>query len=353
MLKLYCIASFIKKIITSISLLMSVLNLSAQSAADSFFNSQSRLRIALTVSLKEIEATRNDSLYLKQKLFYLNSFNTLDSIQVGIKKRGNFRSKQCYFPPLWIKIKAKNADGTIFEGNKKLKLVLPCYDRSGNNDLILKEYLCYKLLEEITPYTFQTRLADVDLAVLKRNKKVHYQLKGIFIEDINRMATRLHAKLLKGMKLHPNALRDTCAVRFELFQYMISNTDWSTVYQHNAKLILLEPNKYISVLYDFDMSGLVDAPYSVVSAVNGEQLPVQHVTERIYRGFCRDPEVMEFVRQEFLSKKEKYLSIPDQLKGQLSSRDIKGIKQYLGEFFETIKDDQSFKSSILDKCRVE
>ena len=78
MLKLNCIASFIKKIIASISLLLAVLNLSAQSAADSFFNSQSSLRIALTVSLKEIEATRNDSLYLKQKLFY-KSGNYLDN----------------------------------------------------------------------------------------------------------------------------------------------------------------------------------------------------------------------------------------------------------------------------------
>ena len=353
MLRLNSIASFKKKMKVSVSLLLFTLNLSAQNSADSLFNSQSPLRIALSISLKEVEKSKKDSIYLKQNLLYQNSRNTWDSVQVGIRERGNFRSRECYFPPLWIKIKTKNGEGTIFEGNRKLKLVLPCYEKSGNNDLILREYLCYKLFEEVSPYTFQTRLADVDLTVSRKNKKTRYQLKGIFIEDINKAATRLHAKVLKDIKLHPTALHDTSAVRFELFQYMISNTDWSTVYQHNAKLIMVEPDKYISILYDFDMSGLVDAPYSIVSAVNGEQLPVQHVTERIYRGFCRDPEVMEFVRKEFLSKKEKYLTIPDQLQEQLTSKDIVNIKEYLEEFFDKIKDERSFKKNILDKCRVE
>jgi hypothetical protein len=324
----------------------------AQNIPDSFFTQQNPLKIALNISLKEVEKSRKDSLFLKQQLYFLNSSNIMDSLKVGIKERGNFRSRECYFPPLWIKIKPKVAKGTPFEGNKKLKLVLPCYNKEGKNALILKEFLCYKLMEEVSIYSFQTRLVDVDLTVVRGKKKTNTQLKGIFIEDLEKVATRLHAKPLKNIRIHPNALHDTSAVRFEMFQYMISNTDWSTVYQHNTKLIVKGTNHYISVMYDFDMSGLVDAPYSVVSVVNGEQLPVNHVTERIYRGVCRDPGVMEYVRQEFLSKQEKYLSIPDDLNGELPADEIEHIKKYLGEFFETLKSDKYFNADILNRCIV-
>jgi hypothetical protein len=324
----------------------------AQNVSDTFFTSQTPLKIALAVSLKDVEKSRKDSDYLKQLLFYQRSDNTMDSIKVGIKERGNFRSRECYFPPLWIKIKPKDAKGTPFEGNRRLKLVLPCYDRNNKNDLILKEFLCYKLFEEVTPYSFQTRLAEVDLSVLKKNSRSSSELKGIFIEDINRIAKRMDARVLKDLKIHPKALDDTVAARFELFQFMISNTDWSTVHQHNTKLIVQGPNKYISIMYDFDMSGLVDAPYSVVSVINGEKLPVEHVTERLYRGFCRDPDVVEFVRQEYISKEEKYLSIPDQLSNEFNADELKDIKDYLKDFFTILKDDQLFKTKVLDQCRL-
>ncbi len=103
-------------------------------------------------------------------------------------------------------------------------------------------------------------------------------------------------------------------------------------------------------MYDFDMSGLVNAPYAVVSEINGEQLPVKSVRERIYRGYCHPPEVMQFVRQEFIARMERLLAIPDQLKGYLSDKEIKGIKNYLMEFFDIIKSDRSFKTEVLNSC---
>jgi hypothetical protein len=115
------------------------------------------------------------------------------------------------------------------------------------------------------------------------------------------------------VRIDPRTLQDTIAFRFALFQFMISNTDWSKASQHNSKLISLH-SKYIPIPYDFDMSGLVDAPYAVVSVVGDEALPVESVRERYYRGFCTSPEITQLVRNEFLSKEKKLLSIPDLLK---------------------------------------
>ena len=323
-----------------------------QTPVDPLFSTQAPLDISLKISINSIKDSKRDSIYLTHKLYYRQTSGPYDSIKVDLQGRGNFRLRECYFPPLSVKIKASDAKGTVFEGNKKLKLVLPCYKRESGNILILKEFICYKLFEEVTPYAFRTRLVNVELSEERKKRNNTSKLKGILIEDLKKTASRLQAKPLPNVKINPAALNDTSMLRFELFQFMISNTDWSAVFQHNTKLIVRNNNKYISLIYDFDMSGLVNAPYAVVSEINGEKLDVNHVTERYYRGYCHSPELMDFIRKEYISNEEKLLAVPDQLKGELSDKEIKGIKEYLKEFFIILKNDRYFKVDILDRCRA-
>jgi len=345
------IKKFVHPLIAMIIFIFINTYLFGQIPANSLFSTQDPLHIQLSISTKDIRQSKRDSTYLSNMLYYGNVSGKLDSIKAGLKGRGNFRFKACYFAPLWIKIKKNNARGTVFEGNQKLKIILPCNSPESYNALILKEYLCYKLYEEITPYAFHTRLADIKLTVRDKRNKI-YKLKGILLEDIDEVATRFHAKSLSQVFLSPSVINDTTAVRFELFQYMISNTDWSLVHQHNIKLIVQDKTKIIPLIYDFDMSGLVDAPYAVVSQVDGESLDVKSVTDRLYRGYCRSPETMQFVRQEYISKKEKLLALSDQLEGQLADKEIKDIKNYLGDFFSILQDDRLFKTFVLNKCRA-
>jgi hypothetical protein len=326
--------------------------LCGQNQADSLFSVQSPLQISLKFSMNDIRDSKNDSTYIHHLLYYRRTSGLMDSLAIQLKGRGNFRFKQCYFPPLGIKIKKEDAKGTVFQGNKKLKLVISCNKAESSNMLILKEFLCYKLYEEVSLYAFHTRLVDIELIEKQKKSDKKYQLKGLLIEDINNTAGRLGAKILNNVNISPSALDDTSALRFEMFQFMISNTDWSAVYQHNAKLISVPPEKYVSLIYDFDMSGLVNAPYAIVSEINGEQLAQTHVTDRLYRGYCHEPQVMEFVRQEYLSKQTVLMTIPDQLKGQLSDKEIKEIKNYMNEFFVILRDNRLFKREILDKCRL-
>lgn len=321
-----------------------------QAHFDSVFDVQNPLHIALSISIKEVKKSKEDSSYISDKLYYQDASGINDSIKIGLKGRGNFRLRECYFPPLWIKIKKDKSKGTLFEGNKKLKLVLPCYTQRSNSDLILKEYLCYKLYDVISPYAFKTRLADIDLTEQRGKKNKMFKVKGILIEDIDKTAKRTDSKTAEVTRINPQALQDTGALRFDLFQFMIANTDWSKTFQHNNKLIYRQPY-YIPVPYDFDMSGLVDAPYAVVSMIGDKQLPIESVRERLYRGFCRSPELTQFVRSEFLLKEETLLSIPDLLNGELSDKEITGIKEYLKEFFDILRNDNLFATNILDKCR--
>ncbi len=323
----------------------------SQLKKDPLFEDQSPLHLALGISINEVRKSKEDSTYISHKLYYRTASGVNDSIKIDIKGRGNFRLRECDFPPLWIKIKSSQAKGTVFQGNKKLKLVLPCNDQRGNNELIAKEWLCYKLYEAITDHTFRTRLVNVDLTEKRRKKENTYQLKGILIEDIDKIAKRMDGKPVEATRVDAKGLQDTASFRFSLFQLMISNTDWSEIFQHNNKLIQ-NHSGYIPVPYDFDMSGLVDAPYSVVSVIGDTQLPIESVRERYFRGYCRSTEVMQYVRNEFLTKEKKILSLPDLLKNELPARDVTDIKNYLEDFFTILKSNDSFDDHVNKRCRI-
>lgn len=327
-----------------------VAGVSAQQA-DQLFETEIPLQVALTFSIREVAKTKQDSIYLPNRLYFQSAAGKTDSIKVSLKSRGNYRLQECYFPPLWIKLDKKDKRENIFNGNKKLKLVLPCRQGAINNTLVIKEYLCYKLYEMISPYFFKTRLVNIDFTEVRNKHPRHFELKGILVEDLEKTAKRLRAKAREGLKISPLSMQDTAAIRFSFFQYMISNTDLSMAYQHNTKLLQLADGAYLSVPYDFDMSGLVDAPYAVVSQVNGVQLDAQTVRDRVYRGWCRSPELTQFVRNEFIGKQAELLSEADKLKGDLHEKEIFEIKAYLAEFFAVIKDDQLFKTRIIDQCR--
>jgi hypothetical protein len=337
-----------KTIAVTIAFLFFACDVFAQQKEDPLFDVQTPLHMAFGMSFKQIRNSKEDTEYIAHVLYYYDAAGSKDSINVGLKARGNYRLSQCVFPPLWISIKKKASKNTVFEGNKKIKLVLPCYNQDYNNEFILKEYVCYKLYEVITPYHFKTRLANVDLTELRKKNRQH-ELKGIMIEDVDKTAKRFNAQSVKS-NVHSISLSDTNTLRFTIFQFMIGNTDWSASFQHNCKLIFQKPN-IIPIPYDFDMSGLVNAPYAVVSEVNGKQIPIQSVTERYYMGACRSPGATEFVRQEYLSKEQQILAVPDILKGQLPDKEIEDIKDYLKEFFTILKDDRSFHDDIVNGCK--
>src|SRR6185295_11989916 len=205
----------------------------SQEKGDGLFKDSKPLDIALKVSIKQVKDNSGDTIYDAHVLYYRNSKGTYDSVNAELKTRGKFRLRECYFPPLSLKFQKEDIKGTLFEGNKNLKLVMPCKTQSESNDLIVREFLCYKLYEIITPYCFRTRLVNIDFTEVQKKKEKNFQLKGILIEDADKTAKRFNGKILGNVTATPNVLQDTADVTVSLFQYMISNTDWSIMYQHN------------------------------------------------------------------------------------------------------------------------
>ena len=271
-------------------------------------------------------------------------------IDAKIRKRGNFRLKTCYYPPLKIKFPKKAVANTPFDKNRKFKMVTPCFRDAEANDFMLKELIAYKLYEELSPFHFRTQLLDIDFEEVRSKRSKRRKLKGFLIEDIEDVAERLNARELKR-KVHPMEQDGRVSIINAFFQCMIGNTDFSTGYQHNQKLLFKDGESY-PVPYDFDMSGLVNPPYATVSKIQGKQLPIEKVTQRLYRGFVRDRGQIFEVRQLFLDKKEQLLKIMDRYRSYFDNpSEYQNCKAFVTGFFKTIKDDDRFEHMILKNLR--
>jgi len=319
----------------------------AQESKDLFFD-QDPLEIKMKFSIKDLRKETNDSTYVDSFIqFKSEETGVWDSLDIELRVRGNFRLANCYYPPLRIKIKKKEAKGTIFDENRNLKLVIPCTKSNGADSDILKEYLCYKMAEPVTDYTFQTRLVKVEFVNEDDKKGEVVQLIGFLIEDDDDVADRFDGEILDGKKILGTVLEDSAAVRHDFFQLMIGNTDWSTMFQHNMKILKLDAKTVVPLAYDFDMTGIVNPPYSQVSNL----VDIEHVTERLYRGYCREEPLMQAIRQEYLDKEPEIWAVVDEYESMIDKGDFKAFRSYLEEFFTMLEEDRLFESQVLMACR--
>ncbi|MDG2396148.1 MAG: hypothetical protein P8M03_00640 [Flavobacteriaceae bacterium] len=340
------------QVIKSILLILFVIifsnaNVFSQNETTKLFSNSDALSMKLSYSNKNMKRKTNDSTYIDTDLFYKSEDGSWVNFPVSLRARGNFRRATCYFPPIKMKIKKSNSNSTLFEGNKKLKLVLPCKIEKDLNDNILKELIAYKLYEHISPYHFKTRMVNIEFREVKGKKFKDHQLKGFLIEDDKKVA-KLHDGKVFERFIHPLAMDAETSIQNALFQFMIGNTDFSVAYQHNGKLLYID-KKIMPLPYDFDMSGLVNASYSVPN----ETLGINSVTQRVFRGFKRDDSEVQKIRQQFLDKKASILETVKSFEGDFDNpKEYSEALSYIESFFTIIESDANFKSKVLMKART-
>lgn len=236
---------------------------------------------------------------------------------------------------------------TLFEGNKSLKLVLPCQIGEKYDELILKEYLCYQFYEPCSPYAFNTRLLDISLTDNGRKNPKTYSIKGFFIEDDKLVAKRFNGKVVDSKTLSKSQLHDTTTLKHDFFEFLIANTDWSNTGQHNNKIIVTASGNYIPIPYDFDMAGFVNPPYATVN----ETLGITDVRERLYRGYCQDEGPTQYVRNSYIKTKPSILQVLDKHKSLFPDQEFVRMQKYILEFFDVLENDISFRDKVLRSCR--
>lgn len=272
--------------------------------------------------------------------------STLVTEQIRITTRGHVRRAMCYMPPL--KLNFHNTTSPRLYPLHTLKLVVGCKTNPDFEQLILKEYLIYKMYNLISDLSFRVRLAHVNYEDLKGKRKGFAQY-AFFLESESALAKRNHCKEWKGDHvMQEGTLRKQMTV-VSLFEFMIANTDWGVPAAHNIKLIYNHKDSIkvpIAVPYDFDYSGLVNADYAVAEP----QLGIDFVTQRLYRGFPRIMSELTEAIANFNKQKEPIYSLIRNFE-PLSVRNKKDMIGYLDDFFKIINDKRQIQDMFIDHAR--
>ncbi len=264
---------------------------------------------------------------------------------ININARGLTRKQTCNMPPLMLNFKTPNSGG--LRPLHKLKLVCGCGNSSDDERLALKEYMTYKIYNQLTDMSFRVRLVHITYQDTKGKMKTYSQY-GFLIEDVDAMAKRNQCKEVQKIAFNTEGTQRQHMTMVALFEYMIGNTDWSVPNYHNIKLIRSKDTPdglpYV-VPYDFDYCGLVNAYY----AVPAEQVDIQNVTERAYRGFSRGLDELQEAIQIFTQKKESIKNLVMSFEPLTKIR--KEMMDYLESFYKIINNKSNVESIFIKGAR--
>lgn len=235
--------------------------------------------------------------YQPATITYLDQQGQEVTREIELKPRGKYRRRVCDFPPIKIKFSKKDLSVAGFNPEfNKLKLVTHCLDEKFDGNInVLKEYLMYKLYNELTPESYRVQLAKI--TYLDTEGKVGKIKRYAFIiESTDQLAFRLGGTECECMNPNPDDLVADTENRVALFQYMIGNEDWSTMLNRNITLVKpFAGGKMIMVPYDFDFAGAVFPSYALPNVDVGST----SVRQRFYMGHMARDEVFGKTLQEF------------------------------------------------------
>lgn len=314
-------------------------------SANGLFEKDEIFDITLRGNIRELLNDRSATpQYHPLLLLYRNKDGDEISIAAKAKTRGHFRKlkENCTYPPLLLHFSKKDQPGSsIFKQQKKTKLVVPCQ----GDEYVIYEWLVYKIYNLVTPKSFRARLARIKLEDTKY-KKTQSPLYAILLEEEEQMAKR-NAAVPVNRKIKPEQIEPDAFLTMAVFEYLIGNTDWSVQYRQNIKLIAADSNAVpIPVPYDFDHSGLVNAPY----AIPAEALKLSSGRERRYRGYCiQDMKEFDGVIAVYNRLKKDiynvYTGCP-----LLNAKYVKATVKYLDEFYATINNPIALKKEFKYPC---
>jgi hypothetical protein len=294
--------------------------------------------------LLEVTLKLDLAAYLKKNLkgdsknatmtFYLSDKDSIEK-KVSLNNRGKFRLEKCSFPPMKVNFKKQiNAYPDSAE-IKKIKLVVHC--RNGNlyDEYVLREYLVYRMFNIITDTSYRVRLLRINYIDILGKRKSLTQF-AFFIEPDAILAERTNSVILETPNITQKNIVPVVMDRISMFNYMVSNWDWTIPGQHNVTVLksrdLINAGQGLAVPYDFDLTGIVNSNY----ATTPPEYQISNVRDRIFLGICRNKEVFDQELNDFLALKSKFYNLVNDFP-YLEQRSKNDITGFLDQFFDQIE----------------
>jgi len=325
-------------------------NIEDQNVIAPLFSEEEPLELTIQANFKSLIANKDEDVteYDSAQLFLSGNNSEDEKFAIKVRARGFSRrvSTICDFPPLLLNFKKKEVEGTVFDGQNKLKLVTFCRKMERYQGYVFHEYLIYKMYNILSDTSLQVRLTHITYQDIGKDKTraTNY---GFLIEDIDDMAERLGGEESDRLLTIHDMCDHPSLDRFTVFQFMIGNVDWhiGKPMNHNTKIITINSSLPIPIPYDFDFCGAVNTSY----AVSPSNLPISSVRDRLFRGFCRQQGEYDKTIQVFINKKEDiynlYRNFP-----YLSDNVKKNTLKYYDQFYDIVSDQKKVKKQIYYAC---
>lgn len=261
-------------------------------------------------------------------------------IAVDFRARGHVRrmARTCDYVPLKLEFAKGAGKGTVFAKQDSLKLVVQCAGGGEYEQFLLREYLAYRIYNVVISQSFRARLARITYVDKASGKSMGTRV-GMFLEDDNEVAKRLEGRIVELPRLQFADLDSDTLMPAMIFEFMIGNTDVSIYALHNVRIVQRQDKTLHVIPYDFDLSGLVNAPY----AVPARGFMIKSVTERVYRGPCRNQERVDPYIANFVAKKDAIRALPDSIPG-ISRQTRDETRAYIDSFYGAIRTSKDVKS---------
>ena len=322
-------------------------------AADPLFQGDEILDVRIVAPLASIISGRADEIELPATLHYTNDAGEIVDLDIQMRTRGRFRRQKeiCKFPPMRLNFVKSQTKDTLFHKQDKIKLVTHCQTSSIYEQVLLREYTAYRILNVMSDASFRVRLLRITYVDADDKKKddVRY---GFVIEHRDRLAKRLGKSVLEIPGIHPRTLNTEYASTIALYHYLIGNTDFSSVKGakkdmccHNHILFGNENEKVWSVPYDFDQSGLVDAPHAGANP----KFKLRTVRERLYRGRCMYNDQLESAIVKYNDKRDEVFAVLNEVDVAKSSSK-KSMVSFVERFYKTVNSARRVKSDLIKRC---
>ncbi len=316
------------------------------------FASHSIIEARIEAPLSTLTRDRPEEEYLEGTFSYRQSDGTDRRFSLELRTRGRYRRQKstCSFPPVRLNFRTSELVGSEFEGQDKLKLVTHCQNRREQfEQLVLREYLAYRILQTLTDLSFRTRLLRITWQDIDGGEPlIRY---GFVIEDDDDIGERLGMEKVKTSGLNYSDLEARQTNLVNVFEYLIGNTDFSLIRGpadddccHNA-VPFSDGSTIRPVPYDFDFSGLVDAPY----AEPNPQFKIRDVRTRLYRGRCSNNGILADTFAYINGKRAEIYALVDELDG-LDRKNRLQVTRYLDLFFDDIGNPKTVERRFIKEC---
>jgi hypothetical protein len=346
-----CLASIILLVLSLASSMIAA----APPAEDQLFKNSAILELYLSGPFSLIDKERDKEKRYDGTISYQTADQSIVILDVAYEVRGNWRLQRsnCGHAQLWLDLKRGQTEGTLFENQNRLKLVVQCGGRERNEQWLIKEQLAYDIFGQFSDLNFDTRLVQATYRDSEEadEPRTHF---AFIIEHQNRVAERFDLEKFELNQAPQKSLSSKQANIVALFMLLIANTDFSLAAGapddeccHNAKLLTDSNGTNFPLPYDFDSSGYVDASYA---SQPSPRMKINSNKQRLYRGYCSHADSLDEAIAAAVSTQNSVENLITSSE-YASERTKKRAIKFFEEYYEMLTDERKVQRNIVGKCR--